>query len=310
MNKISSSTNNFKVSIILPTYNERENINDLIAEIRLYISTHIGGFFEFIVVDDDSPDLTWKIAGDHFKDNPHVKVIRRTDRRGLATAIQKGIEEARGDIIAWMDCDFSMPPYKLIELIQKINEGYDIAVGSRFVKGGKDVRGPTDSLSAVILSRLMNYFISLVLGGSFKDYTSGFAAVKREVFEKIKIDGDYGEYFIDFIYNARMQGYKIIEIPYYCLPRRKGISKTGNNMADYFKKGWKYILLTLKLKFRKTYYTRGLLPKSKIASLRGVSLPKALGFAERRAAGRRSNLRVSPSLRGHEVPEAISREPS
>ncbi len=238
------------ISFILPTYNEEGNIIDLILELDLYINRYLKRKIEFIIVDDDSEDKTWKIAGDYFISDPRVKIIHRLNEPGLASAIRRGVQESRGDIVAWLDCDFSHPPYKFIELLQKINEGYDLAMGSRFVKGGKDIRGQRDSWPAVILSLWMNYFISFVLGRSLKDYTSGFVAVKRKVFDEIKISGDYGEYFIKFIYDARRLGYKIIEVPYYCVPRRKGASKTGNNLWDYFLKGWKYILLTLKLKLR------------------------------------------------------------
>lgn len=239
-----------EISVILPTYNERENIGDLINELILYLSKYISNDFEFLVVDDDSPDKTWEEVEKYFGREPRVRLIRRFQRRSLASAIYKGIEESKGNIICWLDCDFSMPPYKLVELVKKVSEGYDVAVGSRFIKGGKDVRGATDSWLAAILSQITNYFISLLLGSSFKDYTSGFAAARKEIFKAIQIKGDYGEYFIDFIYNARNRGYKIIEVPYYCLPRRRGSSKTNNNWIDYLKNGWKYILLTLRLKLK------------------------------------------------------------
>jgi dolichol-phosphate mannosyltransferase len=238
------------ISFILPTYNEKENIVDLILELDLYSYRYIYKNIEFIIVDDNSEDKTWEVAQDYFIHDLRIKVIRRLNQRGLPSAIDRGIQEAKGDIVAWLDCDFSHPPYKFVELLQKIEAGYDLAMGSRFIKGGQDVRGQADSWMAVILSRLMNYFIALVLGGAIKDYTSGFVAVKKEVFNKIKIKGDYGEYFIEFIYNARRLGYKIIEVPYYCVPRRKGVSKTGNNLGDYISKGFKYIILTLKLKLR------------------------------------------------------------
>jgi len=239
-----------EISIILPTYDERDNILDLISEISLYLSNHIGRPFEFVVVDDDSEDKTWQAVQEKFGNGPRVKIVRRMDEKGLASAILRGIQEAKGKIVAWMDCDFSMPPYKLVELIKKVDEGYDVAVGSRFIKGAKDIRGLTDSWLAVALSRVVNYFISFVLGLSFKDYTSGFVAARRDIFDKIEIKGNYGEYFIDFIYRVKKLGYKIIEVPYYCLPRRKGYSKTGVSLMDYFKKGWKYIFLTLKLKLK------------------------------------------------------------
>lgn len=246
------SDDNPGVSIIFPTYNEKDNIIDLISETGLYILNHVGKPFEFIVVDDDSPDKTWSIVQEKFRNDAKVRVVRRVTEKGLSSAIWRGIQEARGSVVAWMDCDFSMPPYKLAELINKVYEGYDIAVGSRFIKGAKDVRGPADSWTAVVLSRLMNYFISFVLKCSFKDYTSGFVAARKKVFADIKIRGEYGEYFIDFIYNVYQKGYRIIELPYYCIPRRAGSSKTGLNLIDYLKRGSKYILLTLKLKFTRS----------------------------------------------------------
>lgn len=236
------------ISIILPTYNESDNIIDLIDEADLYLNKYIRKTTEFIVVDDNSDDKTWKVAQDHFASRPAVKVIRRIDKKCLASAVWDGIKIAKGDIVVWMDCDFSMPPYKIVELLQKLCEGYDVVVGSRFVKGGKDIRGLTDSRLAVTLSRILNCFISFVLNRSFKDYTSGFAAARKNIFDKIKIKGDYGEYFIEFMYNVQNYGYKMIEIPYYCFPRRKGSSKTGDSRINYFKRGWKYIILTLKLK--------------------------------------------------------------
>lgn len=246
------NANTVLVSIIFPTYNERGNIRDLVCETELYLKNHVGANFEFIIVDDDSPDNTAEIVSQYFGTQPNISLIRRKGQKGLASAIWEGIEAAKGDIVAWMDCDFSMPPFKLTELINKVlYEGFDICVGSRFIKGGKDIRGPTDSWLAVILSRAMNYSISLLLGYSFKDYTSGFVAARKSIFDKVKFSGYYGEYFIDFIYKARKESFKILEIPYYCAPRRSGISKTGSSMVDYLTKGWKYILLTLRLRFHK-----------------------------------------------------------
>lgn len=243
------NTNECVISVILPTYNEADNIVDLIHEISLYIRNHVRKPFEIVVVDDDSPDKTWQITRDHFILDSWVKVIRRTEAKGLPSAIWRGIQESRGEIVVWLDCDFSMPCHKIPELINKVLTGYDVVVGSRFMKGGKDVRGVADSWTAVILSSAMNFFISFILGVSFKDYTSGFVAANKKVFENIKIKGDYGEYFIEFIYHARRNGFKLLEVPYYCLPRRAGTSKTGSNLLDYLQKGWKYVYVTLKLKF-------------------------------------------------------------
>jgi dolichol-phosphate mannosyltransferase len=243
---------NLRISVILPTYNEKENIGELLGELSLYVSKYIGDNFELLVVDDDSPDKTWEEVQRYSEIDHRIRLIRRFSKKSLALAISEGIKQAKGDIIAWMDCDFSMPVYRLIELINSVCDGYDIAVGSRFVKGGKDVRGPCDSWLVVLLSSVMNWFIALVLGRSFKDYTSGFVAARREIFDNgLSIKGDYGEYFIDFIYKARKRGYKIIELPYYCIPRRRGLSKTGSNLWEYLRKGRKYVYVTLMLRLKK-----------------------------------------------------------
>jgi len=235
-----------KVSVILPTYNEKDNIISLITRIRDHLKNiqH-----EIIVVDDDSPDKTWqeveKIA------DGNIKLIRRMNQRCLTTAISDGINSSTGDVVVWMDCDLSMPPEKIKDLLDKIKEGYDISVGSRYVPGGGMVivEKSKDSMLAAVLSFFMNYIIQKVLDPSFKDYTSGFVAVRKKVFDNIKLHGDYGEYFIDFIYRALKYRYKIVEVPYISMAREYGVSKTGTNLLQYFKRGRKYLWTTLRLKF-------------------------------------------------------------
>ncbi len=247
---------NPKLSIILPTYDEKGNISELILEINKYLPTDR----EIIVVDDNSPDGTSQVVQKMIDNHqvPELRLITRYHNRGLTNSIREGITQARGELVAWMDCDLSMPPALLPKLLAKINEGYDIAVGSRFVKGGsfkKGTGGTEDSWVAVILSRIMNIFIWLTLDSSFKDYTSGFIIIKKEIFDKIKLQGDYGEYFMDLMFRAVLMNYKIIELPYICLPRQHGYSKTGSNLWVLFKRGLKYLrvagrLFILKIKYK------------------------------------------------------------
>lgn len=236
------------VSIILPTYNEAENIIELIKQ----INRKVEGKKEIIIVDDNSPDMTSKIVKKYIKKTKSKNTFLKTryTNHGLTNSIKEGIRLSKGDVVVWLDCDFSMPPKVINRLLFKIKKGNDIAVGSRFVKGGriKELdRAQKDSPLAIMLSRLMNYSIQLLLGWHFKDYTSGFIAVKKSVFKNISLRGDYGEYFIDFIYKAFAYDYKIAEIPYVCVSRRAGESKTGNNMWQYLKRGRKYMLLTFQL---------------------------------------------------------------
>lgn len=237
------------VSIILPTYNEAENIIGLIKSINKIVKYSK----EFIVVDDNSPDGTSELVRKFIKKNSNfnIKLETRYKDRGLTNSIKRGIELSGGDVVVWMDCDFSMPPPVINNLLSKIEEGYDIAVGSRFVKDGgfkiDNSKGQKDSPIAIILSRLMNFAIQFLLGRSFRDYTSGFIAAKKKVFEKVNLRGDYGEYFIDLIYKARAHKFKIIEVGYICIPREKGQSKTGQNLKQFLKRGTKYITLTFQL---------------------------------------------------------------
>lgn len=233
------------VSVVLPTYNERDNIGPLIEAIIEAMEKSGKMAPEIIVVDDDSPDGTWQVVEEIAAKNPHVRLIHRTAERGLTSAIATGIAQAKGEIVVWMDCDFSMPPELIPELVATL-EGADLAVGSRYVRGGMDVG---HSLAGRLFSRAINFFASLFLDFSIKDYTSGFLAVRREVFERMDLRGDYGEYCIDLLYRAKKAGFRIKEIPYRCVPRRAGESKTAPNLMGYFRRGWKYVLTILRLRF-------------------------------------------------------------
>ena len=237
-----------RLSVILPTYNEAENIVPLIDA----IANALRSVHEIIVVDDNSPDGT----ADRVKEAigtgkyPFLKLERRLKDRGLTNSIWRGIELATGNTVGWMDCDFSMSPKYLPVLLSLIEADYDVAVGSRFLLGGKwkpDTRNPEDTFLGIILSRLMNLFIQICLDHRFRDYTSGFVVVRKEIFDRIKLRGDYGEYFIDFIYRALKLNYRVVEVPYVWRRRRAGYSKTGLNLQGYCRRGWKYIATTLRL---------------------------------------------------------------
>lgn len=230
------------VSVVLPTLNEADNIVPLIDGI--YAS--IPDVHEVVVVDDDSSDGTGRIVREYASAHPDrlVRLELRTSDHGLTKSIAHGVRAATGDIVVWMDCDLSMPPEVIPQLLRGIAEGYDIACGSRFVRGGsfkRDTTGTQDSALAVALSRGMNYAIQLLLDHSFKDYTSGFIAVRRDVVQDLGLRGDYGEYFIDFIFRAIRAGYVILEVPYVCLPRLHGESKTGTNLLQYLRRGRGYL---------------------------------------------------------------------
>lgn len=237
------------ISVILPTYNESGNIIVLIKEIQNVIKLPL----EVIVVDDNSPDGTSELVAKYKKKSKkdNIRLITRYKNRGLTNSIRDGIRSAKGNVILWMDCDFSHPPKIINKLLDKIEEGYDIAVASRFIKGGGFKGTNEENPLAILLSRLMNYSIQFVLGGQFRDYTSGFIAAKKRVFRKIKLRGDYGEYFIDLIYKALAHKFRVVEIPFVNLPRKTGESKTGSNLYEYIIRGRKYVILSLQLLIEK-----------------------------------------------------------
>jgi dolichol-phosphate mannosyltransferase len=241
------------LTVILPTYNERENVSILINGILRHVTTPV----QVLVVDDNSPDGTWQVVEEIATVEPRVRLLRRITERGLTSAIWAGIQAADTDAVSWMDCDLAMPPEVIPRLLERLADGADIALGSRYVRGGSD---PGHSLTARAFSVTINLFASLLLGWGVRDYTSGFIAARRTVFDGcgdrppeknggrgLTLRGDYGEYCIDLLARAQMAGLNVQEVPYTCGARLSGESKTGSNPVDYFRRGWKYVTTTLKL---------------------------------------------------------------
>ncbi len=222
------------LTVILPTYNERENIPILIDGILQHVRTPV----KVLVVDDNSPDGTWQVVEEIAAREPRVCLMRRMTERGLTSAIWAGIQAADTEAVSWMDCDLAMPPEAIPGLLACLAAGADVAVGSRYVRGGKDVG---HSIMAKAFSLTINSFAMLLLGWRVRDYTSGFIAARRKVFDKIKLQGDYGEYCIDLLARAQRQRLRVQEVPYICGSRYAGESKTGANAGDYLRRGTKYV---------------------------------------------------------------------
>jgi dolichol-phosphate mannosyltransferase len=221
-----------RVSIVLATFNERENILDTVEN----IFANLGDSAEVIVVDDDSPDRTWRLVED--LNHPRVKVIRRVGTRGLASAFNRGILESRGAVVGWMDADMCMPPAMLPGMIARL-EKYDVVVGSRYAPGGKDDR----IWLRVTASRLINGLATLILGYGIRDYDSGFVVLRRAVFDKVSlIPTGYGAYFMEFLYDCRRKGLTVLEVPYTFRDRQKGISKSAPSLFRFFRTGLQYVV--------------------------------------------------------------------
>lgn len=230
------------VTIILPTYNEKGNIEKLIPAIQALMPYPT----EYLVVDDNSPDHTAEAVRTLMESTPEIRLIVRTNQRGLVSAIQRGIDESRGEILLWMDCDFSLPPATVPLLVaQLIEHGHGAAIGSRYIVGGADetanLQGPLVFVQKIATS-LLNRFTSLIMGADFHDWTSGFIAIRTELVKKYPLQGDYGEYFILLMANLIRERCNWVEIPYRNVPRTIGVSKTADSLAGLLCRGWRYLI--------------------------------------------------------------------
>jgi len=217
-------------SIIIPTYNECENLPQLIQRITTSMSNlnH-----EIIIVDDNSPDGTGQLAEQLAKQYGSIKVIHRPAKMGLATAILEGIKHAKGNIIVVMDADLQHPPELLPKLHQAILEGNDVAIASRYVKGGKIEEW---SLVRKIISKgaIMLAYTLLPQTRKIKDPISGYFAFKKEILQNVDLSPIGYKILLEIIVKAKPK--KIIEIPYTFKPRTKGRSKLSKKeMLHYIK---------------------------------------------------------------------------
>lgn len=229
-----------KISIILPTYNEKESITLLVNEIIDNVKILD---YEIIIVDDNSPDDTGEEAKKLEKQYPNIKTIIRTGDKGLAKSIKEGILNSHGKYIVIMDTDFSHPPNIIPFLLKNIEEN-DLVLASRYIKGGSMVA----PIHKFFLSKLLNQTINLILGLDIKDLTGGFFVIKKEVlnsFDLNKVFQGYGDYFFKLSYLLKKRNSKIKEIPF-----RYGERKYGSSKTILIKIGIGYIIQALKIRLK------------------------------------------------------------
>ncbi len=242
------------VTIVLPTYNEAENISDLLNEI-FKIAHDIKDFdINTLIVDDNSPDGTADIVRDLQKDNDKIYLLNN-NTRGLGNAYRAGfkyaIENLNPDILVEMDSDFSHSPEKLKELLPPINDGYDFIIGSRYIKGGSIPENW--ALIRKLNSKYGNIFARFIAGlKHVKDCTSGFRAIKSEIIKKIDLDNlnvNGYSFQMNILYECVHLGAKTYEIPINFIDRVKGKSKLSikdvtefmiNSFILFFKRIFKF----------------------------------------------------------------------
>lgn len=211
------------ISIILPTYCERENIGALINAIEIALQPN-SWKTELIVVDDNSPDGTAELVQTiPPKPNIAIHCYKRINERGLATAIKFGLLQAKGRVVVVMDTDFNHDPDLIPQMVELLKY-YDIIIGSRFVMGGG-----MEERTRYYLSLLYNVFLRMILRMQIQDNLSGFFAARRELIISMDMDGiysGYGEYFIRLLVTAWRAGYRMLEVPVFYILRRHGQSKS------------------------------------------------------------------------------------
>jgi dolichol-phosphate mannosyltransferase len=224
-----------KLSIVLPTYNESQNIVRMLDSIAETLSPYAAA--EIIVVDDNSPDGTAEIASLHAKNisnthnkKLHVEIIRREGKFGLSSAIVAGVQFATGDLLVVMDGDFSHPPQVIPSIIESLQDSNcDIVVASRYIKGGSIIGWP---FKRRLMSKGATKIAQYGLGIEVKDPVSGFFAFRRDIIDGVKFDAIGYKMLLEIL--VKTKGARVKEVPYTFTNRSVGKSKLDIGvMFDY-----------------------------------------------------------------------------
>lgn len=231
-----------EVLIIIPTYNEKENIIPLISYIF-----KINPDFLILVVDDNSPDGTAAAVKELQNNFPRLELKQRAGARGFGRSYLEGFKEAlqnRNQAVIMMDADFSHDAREIQEMADKLSE-FDLVIGSRYIKGGKIENW---SFHRRLLSYFANFYARVIPGVPIRDLTTGFMCFRTDVLNKIDLNSIRSEgyaFLVELKYKIFKAGFKIYEHPIIFSERREGQSKMS------FKNIWEAIFLPWKLRFSK-----------------------------------------------------------
>lgn len=218
-----------KTLVIIPTYNELENLPLITGRVRAAASE-----VDILVVDDNSPDGTGELADKLAAEDSHIHVLHREGKGGLCGAYVAGFRwglERDYEVLCEMDADGSHAPEQLHLLLAEIAHGADLVIGSRYIPGGEVVNWPKQRW---FLSKGGNLYISLALGGGLKDMTAGYRAFKREVLETINLDelSNAGYIFqVDMAWRVLREGFDVREVPITFTEREIGESKLDGSFV-------------------------------------------------------------------------------
>jgi dolichol-phosphate mannosyltransferase len=220
--------------LILPTYNEAENVKAIVAAAGDVLTEAAPEGFRILVVDDGSPDGTGRLADELAAQHEWMRVLHRTEKNGIGPAYLAGfrhaLQEGAGYVME-MDSDFSHDPADLARLLEAVRAGADLALGSRYVPGG----GVSDwGLLRRFISEGGSTYARLVLGLHVRDLTGGFKCFRREVLEAIHFDSVRSQGYafqVELTYRAVQAGFRVVEVPIVFRDRQRGQSKMSWRIA-------------------------------------------------------------------------------
>jgi len=207
--------NERELSVVIPVYNEGENLNSLYSQLKSVLE-NLGKAYEIILVDDGSTDSSFLIMEKLHGQDHNIKVIQFRKNFGKAAALSAGFTSAQGKIITTMDADLQDDPREIPNFIKKLNEGYDLVCGWRFKR--------RDPVSRTFPSRLFNSLTATLTGVKVHDFNCGFKAYRKEVIEDLDLYGELHRYIPAL---AHWKGFKVGEIKVEHHPRAHGKSKYG-----------------------------------------------------------------------------------
>jgi dolichol-phosphate mannosyltransferase len=228
-----------RLSIVIPTRNEAVNLRPLVESLEALLEPSLGDGYELIVVDDDSADRTWELGLELARAHPRLRVVRRTGERGLATAVVRGWQVARGEVLAVMDADLQHPVETNLALFAEMERGADLAVASRNAEGG----GVSDwALRRRILSRGAQLLGLLVLPGVLAkvgDPMSGYFMVRRSALAGVLLDPLGYKILIEVLARGKLRW--LAEVGYVFREREEGTSKV--TLGIYLEYVWHLVRL-------------------------------------------------------------------
>jgi len=241
---VSHSDNGKRTLIVLPTYNERNNISQMVEAIK-FLDKQLDIKTSILIIDDNSPDGTGKVADELCGKNKDVFVVHREKKLGLGLAYIEGFKfalEKGFDYICEMDADFSHDPKYLLDFYREIKE-HDLVIGSRYTEGISIVNWP---MIRLVKSYFANKFVKLITGMPFTDCMGGYKCISTQLIRDIGPDNIISRGYVfqmEILYRAYKKGYRIKEIPIVFFNRKHGRSKMSK--SDMFES----FFIVLRLRF-------------------------------------------------------------